>query len=111
MTLDEIITKQIREINVDLTIVSVCFLILIIPALYLIPEGILAIDQTLISFGTYNASFCYYGNYCSIIQSLLNWLEYLIIAMVGWTVLNVIQMICLSINNAQQYFKERWESK
>lgn len=96
MTFDEFITNQIRDHNVDLTIVSGCFALGLCIIIIFSSMSFSAIDSELIRAG--HVSILENGNTATIVSNGLNRVGYLFMMLSVWFIINMVQMICLAID-------------
>lgn len=85
----------LKEHNVELTVVAYCFLILLIPTMYLIPSGMGAIITTMVEGGYTNPAIWDSNNFIFIARAL-NVVWYLVLVLIAWFASNAIQMVYLS---------------
>lgn len=89
------VSEQLKEHNVELTVVSYCFLILLIPLFWLIPVGINAVYLSMIDIGYLSdAVFDSWNMY--FMTRAINVAFYFTVALGVWFLANVTQMTYLS---------------
>lgn len=90
-----LLSEQLKKHNVELTVVSYCFLILIIPALYLIPTGLMSIITSMVDGGYTNPAIWDSWN-IGVIVTGLSYVAYLTGGLAIWFLVNAVQMIYFS---------------
>jgi hypothetical protein len=95
--IDDILTAQLKDFDTNLTIATACFLLLIIPMLWISPMAMHSIITTMIDSGYFDASIweCWQFSY---IPAGLDYANLLIGVLWMWFVFNVAHMICLAID-------------
>lgn len=89
-----LLDNQLKEHSVELTVVSYCFLILLIPMLWFIPAGSNAILSTMVDAG-YTSEAVFRSYEVTVIALGLNLVGYLLSPLVIWFLLNAVQLVCL----------------
>lgn len=101
---EHMITNEISSLDVNLTLVSFCFLMGSVVAIIMFYPTFLVWDYFLTTTGTLHVSICDNNNNCRIAGELLQLAYYLSVALVIWFVLNVIQMIGEFIDFLQERY-------
>lgn len=89
------VSEQLKEHNVELTVVAYCFLILLVPMFYLIPLGVNTVYTSMVDMGYLSAAIFDSWN-MSFMARAINVAFYFTVVLGVWFAANVIQMLYLS---------------
>jgi len=107
MTLDEFVTNEIKELDVNLVVASMCFVLVTAIEMFLFPGMFYTYDTVMVSTGVYHTSMCNTGNYCDIMGSLYDSYWNAFAVLVIWIALNLTQMVCHVADDIQNYIVKR----
>lgn len=101
---DKYITKQISKIDVNLTVVVFCIMLIAPILLFILPVATYNLIMTLVDKGYYMPAIYDCWQF-ALIPPLFNILGYLFILLGIWCLINIIHVICLAIDDIEMWWR------
>lgn len=102
---DNYITKQISEVDVNLTIFVFCIMLISPVLLYITPISMYNLIVTMVNKGYYMPTI-YDSWQFALIPPLYNILGYLFILLGIWCLINIIHVVCLAIDDVKLWWND-----
>ena len=101
---DKCITKQISEVDVNLTVVTFCIMVISPILLFVFPVAMYNLIVTMVDKGYYMPAI-YDSWQFALISPLYNILGVLVVLLGVWCLINIVHVICLAIDDIELWWK------